>query len=67
MNVRINGKEEVLPDGQVDLRELVIRRGLAPERVIIEYNAVVVPREQWPILLLQDGDQVEIVSFVGGG
>jgi sulfur carrier protein len=67
MNVKINGQEEVLPEETLNLRELVIQRGLVPERVVIEYNFQVVLRENWPLICLQERDNVEIVSFVGGG
>jgi len=67
MNVRINGKEESLTDRVMTLQELVINRGLMPERVVIEVNLQVIPRENWPTVRLRDEDHIEIVSFVGGG
>ncbi|MDY0188518.1 MAG: sulfur carrier protein ThiS [Syntrophus sp. (in: bacteria)] len=67
MKVRINGREESLPDRSVTLQELVENRGLAPERVVVELNLEVIPREHWPTVTLQAEDSVELVSFVGGG
>jgi sulfur carrier protein len=67
MRVRINGKEESLPDEPMTLRELVTNRGLVPERVVVEVNLQVIPRENWPAVNLRDEDSIEIVSFVGGG
>lgn len=67
MTIRINGKDEILPETALNLRELVIRMGLVPERVVIEHNFRVVPREDWPLICLRDKDHIEIVSFVGGG
>ncbi len=67
MRVRINGKEENLPDGLVTLQELVENRGLVPERVVVEVNLQVISREDWPMVNLREEDSIEIVSFVGGG
>ncbi|SEM43306.1 sulfur carrier protein [Syntrophus gentianae] len=67
MRVRINGREENLPDGLVSLQELVENRGLVPERVVVEVNLQVISREDWPTVRLQEEDSIEIVSFVGGG
>jgi len=50
-----------------DLVSLVLGRGLDPEKVVVEHNYSVVPREQWGDIVLSDGDNVEIVAFVGGG
>lgn len=67
MKVRINGKEEILPDKVMTLQELVVDRGLIPERVVIEVNLQVIPSEYWPTVRLREEDHIEIVSFVGGG
>ncbi|OPY85163.1 MAG: Sulfur carrier protein ThiS [Syntrophus sp. PtaU1.Bin208] len=67
MRVRINGREENLPEGLVSLQELVENRGLVPERVVVEVNLRILPREEWPTVRLREEDSIEIVSFVGGG
>ncbi len=41
--------------------------GMKSDRVAIELNHNVVPREHWPQTQLSDGDHLEIVHFVGGG
>lgn len=66
MNVVINGKDALIPDGQTAL-EYLASRGLDPQAVIIELNETIVPRECWAGLCLKQGDRLEIVSFVGGG
>lgn len=38
-----------------------------PKRIAVERNGDIVPKAQYGETLLQDGDVVEIVSFVGGG
>lgn len=67
MKVRINGQEESLAERIRTLQELVENRGLVPERVVVEVNLDVIPREDWPTVALRDEDSIEIVSFVGGG
>ena len=41
--------------------------GLAPEKVAVERNLVIVPRSTLADVLVEDGDELEIVHFVGGG
>jgi thiamine biosynthesis protein ThiS len=66
MKIRLNGKPE-LCTGEGTLSELITCRGLVPERIVIEHNERIVPREEWASLRLSENDSVEIVSFVGGG
>ncbi len=37
------------------------------KRIAVEINGNIVPKAQYDETILQDGDNVEIVSFVGGG
>ena len=66
MVIRINGKDnEVAADLSVAqlLEDLEIR----PGRVVVELNAEVVSRDALGATQLKEGDEVEIVHFVGGG
>ena len=65
MNVVING--ETQPSPAATLSALVDHLGMKPDRVAIELNREIVPRDQWPNTELHDGDRLEIVHFVGGG
>ena len=38
-----------------------------PKRIAVERNGDIVPKAQYPDTVLEDGDSVEVVSFVGGG
>ena len=49
------------------LSDLVSSLGMKSDRVAIELNREIVPREQWAETKLCDGDRLEIVHFVGGG
>jgi len=66
MKLTVNGKPVELPDGST-VAALVSHLGVEPARVAIERNQDVVPRRTWSEAQLADGDQVEIVTFVGGG
>ena len=66
MNLKINGKD-VSIGAKKTLGELVSDKGLHPEKIIVEHNLRIVPKEEWPKTALNNDDTIEIVSFVGGG
>ena len=66
VNIHLNGESREFPDGMT-VEALIAVLALEPTRVAIEINRDVVRRNQWPSTTLHDGDQVEIVHFVGGG
>jgi thiamine biosynthesis protein ThiS len=66
LRIQVNGEFRELPD-ELTLDALVRQLALAPERLAIELNREVVRRARWAETMLRDGDQVEIVHFVGGG
>ena len=66
MKLKINGKD-VSVSSKKTLGELLTEKGLHPERIIVEHNLKIVPKEDWNGTTLGDNDTVEIVSFVGGG
>jgi thiamine biosynthesis protein ThiS len=65
MNLTINGENRSV--SAESLTSLVEELGMKPDRVAIELNREIVPRDRWPQTALTDGDEVEIVHFVGGG
>ena len=69
MNLYINGDERSLPDSTtpVTLAALIESLDMKSDRVAVELNRDIVPRDRWPETLLNDGDRLEIVHFVGGG
>lgn len=65
MNIKINGK---LQDSfALTLHELVISKSLNPEKVVIEHNRKLIPRDKWAEVKISDNDNIELISFVGGG
>ena len=66
MRLKINGKD-VLISSKKTLSELLEEKGLHTEKIVVERNLKIMPKEEWPKTMLNDNDVVEIVSFVGGG
>ena len=62
----LNGERKRLPDGMT-VAQLLQQLDVQPERVAVEVNLMVLKRAQHPSTVLKEGDQVEIVQFIGGG
>ena len=65
VNVTVNGETRELAEGTT-MRQLLQQLSFSPEKVAIEWNRRLVRAGQLDTPLAQ-GDQVEIVTFVGGG
>lgn len=61
----VNGKEMNLQP--MTLQSLLTELNLFPEKVVVEVNLAIIPKENYTDHLLQKEDQIEIISFVGGG
>jgi thiazole synthase len=66
IQLRINGEHRRVPAG-LTIAELALELGLDPVKVAVERNLEVVPRSTLGQVRLEDGDELEIVHFVGGG
>jgi thiamine biosynthesis protein ThiS len=66
MTLHINGEPRDFA-APISLSALLEQLGMKPDRVAIELNRGIIPREQWTETSLSDGDHLEIVQFVGGG
>jgi thiamine biosynthesis protein ThiS len=66
VQVRINGEHRRVVEG-ISIAELVGELGFDPLRVAVERNLEVVSRSTLATVAVQDGDDFEIVRFVGGG
>jgi thiamine biosynthesis protein ThiS len=70
MNLYLNGEAHTFADPAPDhftLAALIESLSMKPDRVAVELNRDIVPRDRWPETQLKDGDRLEIVHFVGGG
>jgi len=66
MKLQVNGDELSVAD-ETTVAALVQQLGLGEGPVAVERNGAVVPRAEHPRVLLNEGDTIEIVHFVGGG
>ena len=67
MRIQINGEQREISQSSLSLDELLDKLSLPPQRIAVELNKTMVPRSLWEKTTLKDGDQIEIVHFVGGG
>lgn len=66
MVVMLNGKQVEVEEGTT-LLNLLERKGLEPERVVVEYNYELVKRTDLAEVVLKGNDNIEVLRFVGGG
>jgi len=66
VSVRVNGEHRRVPGG-TSVAGMVNLMGLDPLRVAVERNLEVIPRSTLGQVTVEDGDDYEIVHFVGGG
>lgn len=69
MKLQINGEERDFTGSPAPftLAALVQLLGMKPDRVAVELNRDIVPRDRWLETQLNEGDHLEVVHFVGGG
>ena len=63
--VKANGVELDIAGKTVS--EYLTAANYDPKRIVVERNCDIVPKERYGEIVLQDGDVLEIISFVGGG
>jgi sulfur carrier protein len=66
VRISLNGEPRELPEGTTVAAVLETLR-LPPGRVAVERNHEIVSREWHTRVTLAEGDQLEVVTFVGGG
>jgi thiazole synthase len=66
VTIRLNGEPHELPAGAT-VAALLERLRLRPEHVAVECNRAIVPRARHAEAVLREGDEVEVVTLVGGG
>jgi sulfur carrier protein len=66
MKLIINGEDREFSSIST-LSDLVAQLEMKPDRVAVELNRELAPRDRWTTTPLKEGDKLEIVHFVGGG
>jgi thiazole synthase len=66
VSIRVNGAHRRVREG-MSVADLALELGLEPTKVAVERNLEIVPRSTLGQVMVEDGDDYEIVTFVGGG
>jgi sulfur carrier protein len=66
LTIRLNGEPYEIA-GPVTISALLAALNLDSRIVAVEHNIVVVKRHQYDATVVREGDEIEIVRFVGGG
>ena len=64
--IQLNGDPYEINNG-TNLNELLNKLKIQKNKVAIEINGEIVEKNKYPNLILNRGDKVEIVQFIGGG
>ena len=66
VTIQVNGEHRRIRGGMT-VADLALELGLDPTKVAVERNLEIVPRSTLGEVEVEDGDDFEIVTFVGGG
>jgi sulfur carrier protein len=66
LTIRVNGDPLELP-GELTILQLLEQLQIDPRLVAVEHNLTIIKRDRYETTNVRDGDEVEIVNFVGGG
>jgi thiamine biosynthesis protein ThiS len=66
MKLAINGEDREFASVST-VSALLAQLEMKADRVAVELNRELLPRDRWATTQLSDGDKLEIVHFVGGG
>ena len=64
--MKVDGQEQTVAAGMM-LLDYLKQAGYNPERIAVEKNGSIVPKNDYDKTVLQQEDILEIVQFVGGG
>ncbi len=69
MKIRVNGEEKKIEFDQENalLSKALHQMGYKPNTIVVELNNLIINSMKWEKVKLKDGDNLEIVSIVGGG
>lgn len=66
MTILLNG-DSFETDGPLSVSSLLAGLDVDPRRVAVEHNRLVVKKAAYGVTVVREGDEVEVVNFVGGG
>jgi thiamine biosynthesis protein ThiS len=66
LNITLNGEKKEVPDG-ITVLGLLEFLNIRHQRVAVEMNEMIVKKDRYGEAVINDGDSLEVVSFMGGG
>lgn len=66
IQITVNGEQKTVPHG-LNISQVLEFLAINAGRVAVELNRAIVRKQDWPGAMVEDGAQVEVVWFVGGG
>jgi len=69
MKIKVNGEEKIIElDQENALLSIALNSmGYKPNTIVVELNSLIINSIKWVKVILKEGDNLEIVSIVGGG
>jgi len=69
MKIKVNGEEKKIDLDQENalLSKALNLMGYEPNTIVVELNNLIINSTKWEKVKIKDGDNLEIVSIVGGG
>tara|TARA_X000000950_G_C13796786_1_gene611745 strand:+ start:86 stop:289 length:204 start_codon:yes stop_codon:yes gene_type:complete len=64
--IQLNGKK-VFIKTNFSILDLLKKYKLSDKKIAIEYNGIIISKENYKKKYLKDNDKIEIVHFIGGG
>lgn len=66
MKIKVNGKDYNTGTGK-SISDLLDMLNISAKKVVVEVNYEIIPSDRYKDKILSEGDNVEIIHFVGGG
>jgi thiamine biosynthesis protein ThiS len=66
VKIRLNGDPFEIAN-PLSISELLAHLNIDPRRVAVEHNLDIIRRARYDTTIINEGDEVEVVNFVGGG
>jgi thiamine biosynthesis protein ThiS len=66
ITLKLNGEPYVI-EGDARLTTLIEVLKMKPTRIAVELNRAVIPKSEYASITLHEGDELELINFVGGG
>jgi thiamine biosynthesis protein ThiS len=66
MKITLNG-EQIILDKQINISNLLDKYSLDKRKIAVEKNLEIVPQSSFEAVEVNEGDNIEIIHFIGGG